>query len=653
MAECYGLNFLPGIDGRETKNLYSLPISLILTDEKKAELNVIRQRALDLLKALQNANKAAEAELDKLQGDLKIAANELKKANKIAVENREDIISWEEKKQKQIDMDEDVRKSFEDNFLDEMKSSYKILKSNNGYDIKLNEKNGEISLQRTNNGHINGDAYTSDTLKNVNRAGLVDNIDNLGVTAKDVIPPIVFGIDVDYELKFSDLPNTHGLTEKQYLDFIKNGFSSNKYNCKIDEENPELCKLSNGIRGGQEQATKIYNKLQADKAMKADIKKKYECVKDPNNSNNCLMVKSGDGKKYPVMILKQQLEDYKKTFIGFSSDNFMKEIANSLLEIQTKIEKLPNQYYVAENDYSRYVGIKIKYFDDLKIINTPIRFDLDLPIILSGVSGNNNLVDETVKKARENCYYKSWFLSLNLEPCGTSGGDFDFSKYEKIPVGKFWSYTNIGFSVGTLNDSGIGVYKYPPSDECPHGAIYEGSWLANTGPVGKGLLTCTDKTGKLLSTYKGDWLNGKKHGLGEYNYFDSDRQENVVYSGEFLDGKKSGMGKLERKIISTTSGTRHVPFYEGKWLNDKFDGYGNLTRQDGKSLYGFWAKNILYTVENIEDGVNIANMPKRVLKYVPFSLYQKYATDGIATNLKSSDEDYEIHRYIHNQFKML
>jgi hypothetical protein len=78
-----------------------------------------------------------------------------------------------------------------------------------------------------------------------------------------------------------------------------------------------------------------------------------------------------------------------------------------------------------------------------------------------------------------------------------------------------------------------------------------------------------------------------------------------------------------------------------------------LTRQDGKSLYGFWAKNILYTVENIEDGVNIANMPKRVLKYVPFSLYQKYATDGIATNLKSSDEDYEIHRYIHNQFKML
>ena len=60
-----------------------------------------------------------------------------------------------------------------------------------------------------------------DTLKNINAAGLVDNVHTLGVTAKDTIPPIIFGIDLDYEIKFGDLPNTHGLTEAQYLNFVK------------------------------------------------------------------------------------------------------------------------------------------------------------------------------------------------------------------------------------------------------------------------------------------------------------------------------------------------------------------------------------------------------------------------------------------------
>jgi hypothetical protein len=129
--------------------------------------------------------------------------------------------------------------------------------------------------------------------------------------------------------------------------------------------------------------------------------------------------------------------------------------------------------------------------------------------------------------------------------------------------------------------------------------------------------------------------------------------KNLVYRGEFVDGKISGMGTFERKIISTTSGTRYETIYEGNWLDDKYHGYGKLNLSDGTFKYGYWKENVLHKIENIEDGVNIANMPKRVLKYVPFSLYQKYATDGIATNLKSSDEDYEIHRYIHDKFKML
>ena len=734
MAKCYELNFLQGIDHRERDNLsfdneLSVPISLILTDEKRAEMNAIRQRALDALKALQDADIAAEAELAKLQGDIKIAADALKKVNKEAQYNRDDIIRWENIKRKQINMAQAVREGFQDEFLDEMHSAFKENKFKNGFDIKLNDETGQISLQRTNGGHITGDGYTGNILKAVNEKGLVDNAGMVEESAEDSIPSIIFGVDTDYVLQFNDLPEKNGFTEAQYLDYIKNGFASDEYNCKIKNDDPELCKPI-GVGGRSiKNATSMYQKLQADKAMKDMIKKNYTCVKDPKNQTECLKVKRSDGKEYPILILNQQLEDYKKTFIGFDSDKFLAEIGNSFNEIQVKIKELPNQHYVGANDYNDYAGIKITYFDDLKIIETPIRFDMNLPRFINGVGEITSNVKQKVQIAQDNCYFKS-------------GGGFTIKKgvrpYTDLPtLNKFYSYVTSGQGAkkeSEFVDSGIGVIKYAPNDSCPGGSFYEGEYTKGVGQSGKGMITCINKDGTINSTYKGEWLNNKRNGLGEYNYYDKDGN-NLLYRGEWLNGKMSGMGQIER-IITLPTGISYKPVYEGSLLNGQYNGYGKLTNPvDGRFEYGVWKNGVLDVkslikdifpyntpktadelskikprtetsslwiiesidstkntvtlvnnkdekfiikdlpidkinfklfkdcfekktngtfcsleldgIESIGDGINIASMDPQILQYVPFSRYQKGASDGVASNLEG------FNRYVHDGFRLL
>ncbi len=104
-----------------------------------------------------------------------------------------------------------------------------------------------------------------------------------------------------------------------------------------------------------------------------------------------------------------------------------------------------------------------------------------------------------------------------------------------------------------VNDSDIAA-EY--SGDCKNG-------LANGQGVAKG-----------KDEYKGEFLNGNKHGKGTYNWAKGDR-----YEGEWKDGKKHGKGTY----ISANGGR-----YDGEWRDDKRHGKGTLVTPDGGRYEGEW-----------------------------------------------------------------
>jgi len=54
--------------------------------------------------------------------------------------------------------------------------------------------------------------------------------------------------------------------------------------------------------------------------------------------------------------------------------------------------------------------------------------------------------------------------------------------------------------------------------------------------------------------------------------------------GDFEKGKRTGFGKLIMK-------RGHV-LYEGKWLDNEFDGLGTYTQTDGVVYEGDWKKGV-------------------------------------------------------------
>lgn len=77
------------------------------------------------------------------------------------------------------------------------------------------------------------------------------------------------------------------------------------------------------------------------------------------------------------------------------------------------------------------------------------------------------------------------------------------------------------------------------------------------------------KTGAI---YKGEWLNGKRHGYGVQTWPDGAR-----YEGNWKDHKTQGIGKFYHA---------DGDIYEGEWNNDKANGYGVYTHLDGAKYQG-------------------------------------------------------------------
>jgi hypothetical protein len=80
------------------------------------------------------------------------------------------------------------------------------------------------------------------------------------------------------------------------------------------------------------------------------------------------------------------------------------------------------------------------------------------------------------------------------------------------------------------------------------------------------------------STYYGDWMNGKRHGLGKII-----ERNGYMYYGWWEDDMRHGQGEANYPDGST---------YDGDWKYDKKYGFGRITRADGTSYDGEWINDV-------------------------------------------------------------
>lgn len=121
--------------------------------------------------------------------------------------------------------------------------------------------------------------------------------------------------------------------------------------------------------------------------------------------------------------------------------------------------------------------------------------------------------------------------------------------------------------------SGKGTYIWD------NGIIYEGDFL-NNEIVGTGKYLWPSKQHK-YSTYEGEVLKGKRHGLGTFR----SGQTAIVYIGEWVTGKRYGKGKM----VYDAEG---VSYYEGDWIDNKMFGWGVRRYPSGNIYEGMWVNDV-------------------------------------------------------------
>lgn len=117
------------------------------------------------------------------------------------------------------------------------------------------------------------------------------------------------------------------------------------------------------------------------------------------------------------------------------------------------------------------------------------------------------------------------------------------------------------------------------------------------------------------SSYKGEFKNGKQHGVGEYNY-----STGSVYNGEWKNGERNGKG-----VYKNIGGE----IYEGEFVNDLYNGQGKYTWPSGSYYIGSF-------VNNMFDGEGEMHYPtgkvkKGIFKWDTLFKGEEYFIDGKAT----------------------
>lgn len=78
--------------------------------------------------------------------------------------------------------------------------------------------------------------------------------------------------------------------------------------------------------------------------------------------------------------------------------------------------------------------------------------------------------------------------------------------------------------------------------------------------------------------YNGDFLNDKRHGIGEIKWSSGN-----IYYGEFKNDEKDGKGEMWWANDNT---------YIGEWYKGKRHGLGTLKKEDGEIITGVFDNNI-------------------------------------------------------------
>ena len=229
--------------------------------------------------------------------------------------------------------------------------------------------------------------------------------------------------------------------------------------------------------------------------------------------------------------------------------NYLKEelrkIGNDLYEQYLKITKNEkvSQILFNNNDpkISKYLSTKWDEFyteDPTKEINIKIN---------------------KIKKYPKGLIFKyktTNFQSINIMECLASAkccyiGEVDLYTNKKCGKGEM-IYSNGARERGTYYNNEFYGWNTLVDDQ---GILYVGLFN-KLGLNGKGLRYNKE----INHIYKGDFLNGLRHGIGK------DYRNNSKYDGEFRKDKKCGKGK----IIFDSGDT-----YEGDFNDNKFNGYGH------------------------------------------------------------------------------
>ena len=113
---------------------------------------------------------------------------------------------------------------------------------------------------------------------------------------------------------------------------------------------------------------------------------------------------------------------------------------------------------------------------------------------------------------------------------------------------------------------GLGEYSFASGDQ------FLGEWSADA-QNGFGIFKSTRGQG----IYHGSWVDGKRHGKGELIYSNGD-----VYEGSFVRNKLNGFGVMKYS-------TGHT--YCGEWRDNHREGEGQFSQ--GKNLYqGYWRRGM-------------------------------------------------------------
>ncbi|XP_032430868.1 radial spoke head 10 homolog B isoform X3 [Xiphophorus hellerii] len=107
------------------------------------------------------------------------------------------------------------------------------------------------------------------------------------------------------------------------------------------------------------------------------------------------------------------------------------------------------------------------------------------------------------------------------------------------------------------------------------GVKYEGDFVCNL-PMGQGTFTWLDG-----STYTGDISRGIRHGMGTYKC----PRTGMSYSGQWDHGKRHGKGKVYYDEDQTS-------WYDGDWVVNKRDGWGERGYPSGNTYTGEWRNNL-------------------------------------------------------------